>query len=653
MKNLSKQLPLALLGLAVCANVHAAAYRLAFSKGENVEVFVDHADNQPWCTNPLALRFAFAGSPDNAAVARLLPKLGGLLASQCPSAATVTWKSYNAQGQLVANGAAAKAEDWSSHVAASPASAASGSESAAARVPEPNPTSAPVVPAPAPAPAPAVPAAAKAANPVTAPAPAASAASDPVPPPAPAVAAAPAPAPAPAPPAAAPAAATPQAADPIALPESPAPATNARVAPAFAVSGWTPPAEADAIKAATFFYELKDQNGCLFRTTYKPDGDANFVSAKSTGVTCGSDGYATGEGAVVLMRADGVKLKEYEGSFHKGIAFNRQAPALPIVGFDNQKNALMLLASDPASRIHYLLRASYSWSGSWDTRNPALVAVAENQELFRQLETIKTTVFSALSALDQVQPKTSGVNFIAVRDLSQGLLKNDRDSWLYEININRSWSTKGWQFNPQNANNYLFMHEAQMAERQRAAENQRQFEEQLKLQQAGYQAQTQLEQFARLKTETKDLKKIQSRLLNDVSYSPMSGGGYARLVAGGKADYSQIVHISGKSDGRWETDYPYESQLDIVGANSKPEKGWFLAKGNVTLDPVKRDGEDLPLTLVAVSYLQPCAEEGCSDLRDPLKLMRMQLGDDNWTPDAARQVFKQAWPDRSIEGDVQ
>lgn len=650
MKNVSKQLPLALLGLAVCANAHAAAYRLAFSKGENVEVFVDHADNQPWCTNPLALRFAFAGTPDNDAVARLLPKLGGLLASQCPSAATLTWKSYDAQGQLVANGAAAKAEDWSSHVVASPASAASGAESAAARVPEPSPASAPVVPAPARVPA--APAVAAVANPVPAPAPAASAAADPVPAPAPAVAAEPAPPPAPAS-APAPAAATPQAPEPIAVPESPAPATNARMAPAFAVSGWTPPAEADAIKAATFFYELKDQNGCLFRTTYKPDGDASFVSAKSTGVTCGSDGYATGEGAVVLMRADGVKLKEYDGSFHKGIAFNHQAPSLPIVGFDDQKNALMLLASDPASRIHYLLRASYSWSGYWDTRSPALVAVTENQELFRQLETIKTTVFSALNALDQVQPKTSSVNFIAVRDLSQGLLKNDRDSWLYEININRSWSTKGWQFNPQNANNYLFMHEAQVAERQRAAERQRQFDEQLKLQQAGYQAQTQLEQFARLKTESRDFKKIQSRMLTDVSYSPMSGGGYARLVAGGKADYSQIVHISGTTDGRWETDYPYESQLDMVGPNLKPEKGWFLAKGIVTLDPVKRDDEDLPLTLVAVSYLQACADEGCSDLRDPLKIMRMQLGDDSWTPDAARQVFKQAWPDRNIEGDVQ
>ena len=38
MKIMNKQLPLALLGLAVCAGADAAAYRLAFSKGENVGV---------------------------------------------------------------------------------------------------------------------------------------------------------------------------------------------------------------------------------------------------------------------------------------------------------------------------------------------------------------------------------------------------------------------------------------------------------------------------------------------------------------------------------------------------------------------------------------------------------------------------------------
>ncbi|WP_426153171.1 hypothetical protein [Pseudomonas sp. DC3000-4b1] len=615
MKNLSKHLPLALLTLSVCGGAEASAYRLAFSKGENVEVFVDHTDTQPWCTNPLPLRFVFAGTPANDAVARLLPKLGGLLASQCPGASTINWHSTDAKGQTAANGTAAKEEGWLSHAAGMPAPVVSGPEMAApVQTPAPAPTQA------APAPAPAQP---------EAPAPAA-AASAPV-----------------APPAAS--AQAPQSSEPT---PSRALTTPPPVTAVFAVSGWTPPAETEAINAAAFFFQIKDQNGCLFRTTYKPESDAQYVTARSTGVACDPDGYAAGEGVVVLMRADGVKLKEYEGSFHHGIPFNYQAPALPIVGFDDQKRALMLLASDPASRTLYLLRAPYNWSGYWDTRSPAVVAVTENQELFRQFESIEPTVFTALGALDKIQPKTSSVNFIAVRDVPQGLIKNDRDAWLYEAPISRNWRSKSWQFNPQNASNYVFMHEAQLVEQKRAADRQRQYEEQNRREQAGYQAQRQLEQFAKLKTESRDPKYIRSRLLADVSYAPVSGGRYARLLAGGKAEYSQIVHIVGKKGEGWETDYPYESQLNMVGAGLKPENGWFLAKGEVTLDPVKRDGEDLPLTLVAVAYLQACTESGCTDLRDPLKIMRMQLGDDSWTPDAARQVIKQAWPDRNIQGDA-
>jgi hypothetical protein len=46
------------------------------------------------------------------------------------------------------------------------------------------------------------------------------------------------------------------------------------------------------------------------------------------------------------------------------------------------------------------------------------------------LDTIKTTVFSAVSALDQVQPENPEGNFMAVRDVPQGIVTNDRDSWL-------------------------------------------------------------------------------------------------------------------------------------------------------------------------------------------------------------------------------
>lgn len=103
-------LSLSLLALAVSAE--AASHRLAYSKAENVEVFVDHADSQPWCSANLQLRFAFAGSADSAAVGRLLPKLGGLLGSQCPSATQLSWHSTDSSARRVASGTASQAGGW-------------------------------------------------------------------------------------------------------------------------------------------------------------------------------------------------------------------------------------------------------------------------------------------------------------------------------------------------------------------------------------------------------------------------------------------------------------------------------------------------------------------------------------------------------------
>ena len=105
---------LSLLALAVSAE--AASHRLAYSKAENVEVFVEHADGQAWCSDNLTLRFAFANTPDVAAVERLLPKLGSLFSSQCPSAQQLSWTSQHANGQAHASGKASLASGWAVQV---------------------------------------------------------------------------------------------------------------------------------------------------------------------------------------------------------------------------------------------------------------------------------------------------------------------------------------------------------------------------------------------------------------------------------------------------------------------------------------------------------------------------------------------------------
>lgn len=73
-----KVILLSLLALSVSAHGADKSHRLAYSKAENVEVFVDHSEAQPWCSATLNLRFAFTGEANIASVERLLPKLGAV-----------------------------------------------------------------------------------------------------------------------------------------------------------------------------------------------------------------------------------------------------------------------------------------------------------------------------------------------------------------------------------------------------------------------------------------------------------------------------------------------------------------------------------------------------------------------------------------------
>lgn len=638
-RNMRSLLPLSLLALAVSAE--AASHRLAYSKAESVEVFVEHADGQPWCAPTLQLRFAFGGQADTAAVERLLPKLGGLFASQCASATQLSWYSTDSSGQRLASGKASQAGGWLAQIDA-PAAAA---------------PAAPAGPAAANAP-PAAPVAPSAAGPEAA-APATAAAA---PPPAPTV-------PPDASAAAAQAAADPVAAAPVAPPEASTPAQPVEAAPSavpqpqatpvpvanpdFSVAGWQPPLQRDVFAKADFLTEIQDQHGCRFRLGFKPEDALENLSAESSGVTCGPDGYAQGEGTLLISRRDGVRIHEFKGSFLAGLEVIGKAPQLAVVGFDNRKNLLLRLHSEPASKVHYLLRLDYnSYYGRWSGGDNLLLALTENRELFRDLESIRRTLDLATIRLDQSAPGIGSINFYAMRDLEQGLYRGERDYWLYEIRLARHYRTLQWGYDPQRASNHLFNLERKEAEQRRLAEEQRRQEEQRQRELLGQEAEQQLQLYRQLRRETRKPQELYQRILGDASYSPLDGGGYAAMMQGDTRNYSQIVYIAGKADEGWEIEYPYPAVLDADGSDQAAGEGWFLVKGKARLDPSRQDEHKLPLTLVSASSLQPCSEDGCADLRDPLKLTRHELGNPDWTPEQAKALIQQAWPERAVtQGD--
>lgn len=602
-----KVMLLSLLALSVSAHGADQSHRLAYSKAENVEVFVDHSEAQPWCSATLNLRFAFTGEANTASVERLLPKLGGLFGAQCPAASELSWKSLNQNGQLQAQGSASKAAGWVAQIAQSAAPVA-------------------VVPAVVAETAPAVAA-------VAAPAVVPPVAAEPVaetPPPTTPVVAATASAPAVV---AAPAV--------VSVEAEPVKAVAPVIVDDFAVAGWKIPVESEVLAAATFLTVLQDQNGCKFRTSYKPEDTGAALSAQSAGITCGADGFASGTGELLLQRSDGVELKRFKGFFHKGFAISDGIAELPIVAFDDDGNLFMLLSSDPVSRVHYLLRASHSsYSGTWNMNSLLVVALTENVELFRQIESIRNTLFAPMAKLEKLRPREDYVQMYAMRDLVKGL-KSERDSWLYEVRLQRTYRSKLWDFSPNNAENHLFNFERKQAQIARREAEQKAYEAQRQREQLGYQAKEQLRVFQAMQEQSRNPQQLLASLIDDVS----SDRGYRALVRGQSADIRQVVHISGRDDNGWTLDYPYEAVLTAEQAEKDPDTGWYVIAGQASLDMSKRDQLDLPLTQIAATSLLACEEDGCSDFRDPLKLTRQRLKDAQWTPEEAKNQVRAAWPD--------
>ena len=597
-----KVMLLSLLALSVSAHGADQSHRLAYSKAENVEVFVDHSEAQPWCSATLNLRFAFTGEANIASVERLLPKLGGLFGAQCPAASELSWKSLNQNGQLQAQGSASKAAGWVAQIAQSAAPVA-------------------VVPAVVTETAPAVAAVA------------APAAAEPVaetPPPTTPVAAATASAPAVV---AAPAV--------VSVDAEPVKAVAPVIVDDFAVAGWKIPVESEVLAAAKFLTVLQDQNGCKFRTSYKPEDSGAALSAQSAGISCGADGFASGTGELLVQRSDGVELKRFKGFFHKGFAISDGIAELPIVAFDDDGNLFMLLSSDPVSRVHYLLRASHSsYSGTWNMNSLLVVALTENVELFRQIESIRSTLFAPMAKLEKLRPREDYVQMYAMRDLVKGL-KGERDSWLYEVQLQRSYRNKLWDFSPNNAENHLFNFERKQAQIARQEAEQKAREAQRQREQLGYQAKEQLRVYQAMQEQSRNPQQLLASLVDDVS----SDRGYRALVRGQSADIRQVVHISGRDDNGWTLDYPYEAVLTAEQAEKDPDTGWYVIAGQVSLDMSKRDQQNLPLTQIAATSLLACEEDGCSDFRDPLKLTRQRLNDAQWTPEDAKNQVRAAWPD--------
>lgn len=605
---------LALTLLATATAAQAESTRLAYSKAEDVEVFVDHAA-AAWCAPDLALRFVYGKAAEAVAVERLMPKIGALLGKQCDQAERLTWTATGSTDARL-NGTATKATAWAAQVQ-NPATVAA--------APAPAPVEPPKA-APAEAPAATAPETAKPATPPAVPE-----------------------APAPAAPAAPVAESTPVA--PAKVEPAPAPAAKVpagQIATDFDVAGWRPGDGEAELAKSDFMTTLKDSQGCAFRVPFKAEEDSRYLQVRSSGIRC-ENGLAQGEGELVLERSDGKQLQRWKGFFLNGLPLDKPLPPLRFVGFDSQKQALLLLASDPATASYSLLRLGYSYRGQWSTSAPDVLFVTGNSEQFRQLDQIRPIIAKTQQQLDNLGTMIPHFTFLAVRDFTKGIFprpwnsnESSQDFWLYRVNVDRNWRSKAWQFNPEQATNYLFMwDEKQARQREQAAREREREARQARMQQA-FRARDQLDTYERLTREARsNPQALLARQVNDVDYAPGSGGDYGDLVRGATHPVRLIARVTKTNSDGWTLDYPYPIQAQVP-AGTSAKTGWYVLSGTLQLDPKARDADDLPLTHLTAKVVQPCTSEGCSDLRDPLALARVQFEDPAWTPEAARQQLKDA-----------
>lgn len=643
---------------------HAEAYRLAYSKAENIEIFIDHATGSPWCAAHLNLRAVYGAAPDADALGRLLPKIGVLLGKQCPQAVDLRWTSVSNTGVRVADGTSTKAAGWAMQVTAVAVAAAPAAPAPAAAVPAPvevappsaqAATPAAVSPAPAASVAPVTqaplpPAAAPDAQPAAVQAAAQPAiqpaaqpeaqASAPAPAPVPPTVAAPAaPAAEPVPPAlaAAPAASAPA---PVAAP-APAPIPAPAAPAAFAVNGWTPPSPAVVMASSPLLKTMQDQNGCKVVSTFRLGEGAQYITLKTDGLTCGPDGYATGKGRLRLERSDGARIAQSNDVWlAAGIPFTSAVAAARLAHVDDNGTLWFHLDSDPASRSHYLLRAERMSYGSgldvWRTNR--VDVVTESVDVFRNATDIKVAVDGALRVLERTAlPDAGNARIVFSDDFKQGAIDDKMEHLLYMITADRptDWRTgkpRGeWRYNLQYAQNYLFKRDEMLARKKRD-----------ELMRLANKERDNLRQYQNLVEQAKsDPKGILGRMQRDVRYDLMSGGDYRSLVAGRKAAVRMVIHVDDHKGDDAIADWPYEMRLP---GQKALKEGWYLAPGELTLDMQRQDDKGLPLTLLTLNQTAPvaCQKEGCADLNDPLVGARMLLGLPDWTPEKAQAVIDQA-----------
>ncbi|TCK04129.1 hypothetical protein [Marinobacterium mangrovicola] len=622
------------------AQAEAAEHRLAFSKAAELEIFVEHPDNQPWCSESLSLRFQGNGATNSKTVTDIMPKLGVLIGRECPQATDANWQSVNPTNESIAEGSANAADQWQLNIATGygvtpkqqttnqPADAIASTEPAS-----PNASSEPAVPA-SPQNVPAVrddstqqQAVAEKIQPEQLSSGSEDVADvraekDETTPPTPEN----------------------QAGHVAETEDEPAQKQKAIQAesqkPSFAINGWQPRSSIETIKETSFSLPIKDQNNCIFNTNYDLKVDAEFIRGTSSNLTCNPLGLIEGEGSFHISRTDGQNLGTIEAEFSYGLPFIGGKPKFEIQKITG-RNLYAHIGSDESAKVHYLLEIPRANNGAWNLKRANLLALTENEALFRDVKLIDPLVRQGIDLMPKpTSIETRRVSFVALTSIAEALKGEtvSSDHLLYSVRLSRKRNSPLWSFNLQQAKNHLFEREYREAQAAKREQERLEREERLAKERAHQQKIRKLQELAR--TEQNNLQhyeeiakrppqELRNSWVHETDYDFLDRSEYTRLVQGAEREWRQIVHIDGEDDGIWQIDFPYHAQLN---SDQQLSNGWYQVTGMVSLDAKRADSDGLPLTRITASQTKPCNDRQCLENFDPVSVMQAQLNDLEWTP---------------------
>lgn len=666
MKNKKIALALACAFMMTGVTAHAEEYRLAFSKSEQIEIIVNNANVDNWCSANLKLEARYKAEPNPEGLARLMPKIGQLMKNQCPQATEISWVSTNRQGKQLASGNSVAATDWVLNIDSSPQENKPTVVATTTQPQEPRPSLAietqnelAIAPVPEQVTEPL-----EQVNPITAP----------------------------------------TSEKTVATTEKKVEAKNnttdkkverlqqnavaeTEIKPkdqsdetalpatpklAFEVNGWKPNANRQEVLTTAKLTEVKDQNGCKL-LVYLENSSLNleYTHFKTEGLNC-KDHFAQGPGKASIVRSDGNILnRASDYHFSNGLALKADLANIDslniVAAKENGQQLWLYLGEDAEEKSYYLLGLSKGWGsspfGPWFISG--LDIITEQNEIFRKENHIREQINKALSQHPWLQESANDLKVSFFSDFKRGILENQLQGKLYSTTLYRSydWRKKQlppWELTSIQGTNYLFQRdEATKREEARIAQEaawKKQREEQQRIyEQQQLARQKQQELYATARKEARNIEQFNgfetalqngntnllAQNLSGLEFTPFGRSDYYRLMHDHSKEVSLLVRVDKTDNTIAQVNWPYPLELN---SPAQLEKGWYWISGKASLDKSRTDANKLPVIKVAIdslSHLLKCEQDLCKDLENPLALTRIALKNANWDIAQAQSVIKE------------